>query len=271
MSDIEIQKVRFVRIKQLVGALICHPLVGRIIGFIFRDRIPSRGLSIDTSDNIAPWVKAYIFLGMYESAEVAFVARYVQPGLDVVELGSSIGVVSCHIAKQMKGNGRLVCLEANPRLVSKIRQNFDINGFLNSSIRIISSAISYDNNLSSMTSFFVGESNLDSSKTGNGTRIHVNRATLSSILADHNIGKYSLVMDIEGAEVEILQHDLCALENCEQIIAELHETQTNNQNVSIETIVRKIVNDAGFILRARRGPVCVFQKPHYVQVNNCES
>jgi FkbM family methyltransferase len=260
MSENAVQKVRFVRLKRFAGALIRQPLVGRAIGYAFRDRIPSRGLKINTSGKIDPWVKAYILLGMYESAEVSFINKYLDGNLDAVELGSSIGVVSCHISRKMKGPGRLICVEANPFLKERIVQNLQTKGFGSSNIKVISSAISYEEAGARSIPFHLGRSNLDSSVGGVGTPVLVPKTTLSAILADHGVKNYTLVMDIEGSEIEILKRDLRALSTCRQIIAELHATSFEGKTFSVESLIDIIVKDAGFALRARRGPVCVFQK-----------
>src|ERR1700730_12780210 len=82
-------------VKRVIARIICHPLIGRIISLVFRDRIPSRGSLIHTKDKaVVPSVKAALFWGLYESAEVRFVKEFLRSDLDVIELGSSLGVVT---------------------------------------------------------------------------------------------------------------------------------------------------------------------------------
>jgi hypothetical protein len=68
---------------------------------------------------------ASIFWGLYESAEVRFVRRYLDPDLDCLELGSGIGLVSRVIAEALQPGRLLVCLEAREDLLACARENVD--------------------------------------------------------------------------------------------------------------------------------------------------
>jgi FkbM family methyltransferase len=57
----------------------------------------------------------------------------------------------------------------------------------------------------------------------------VQARTLSSILRQHSVGEYSLVIDVEGAEHELIAHDKEALSKCRCIIAELHGNSKDKQ------------------------------------------
>src|SRR5690349_5654721 len=82
-------------LKALVARLLCNALTGRLIAAMHRDRIPFGRLTIDTAHGvISARTKARIFFGIYESAEVRCIRTRLRNDLDVVELGSSIGVLS---------------------------------------------------------------------------------------------------------------------------------------------------------------------------------
>src|SRR3569623_3111351 len=99
----DIQKVRFTGLKASATRGLTHPLVGKSLGMLFSDRIPCRGVRVDTRANVTDEVKAKLLWGIYESAEIRFIQQYLRPDLDEEELGSSLGVVARHIALSVAG------------------------------------------------------------------------------------------------------------------------------------------------------------------------
>jgi len=86
------------RIKVGIAKILTANLVGQVVAIAYANEIPCRGLRFSTADpQIHPGVKASLFWGLYESAEIRFVNAYLPRSIDVVELGSSIGVVSCSV------------------------------------------------------------------------------------------------------------------------------------------------------------------------------
>ena len=65
---------------------------------------------------------------------------------------------------------------------------------------------------------------------------------------------YTLVCDIEGAEVALLKEDKKALKNCVQLFIELHETTYNGRFYSYEDLINLLIMN-GFIFRSRDGNV----------------
>ncbi len=54
--------------------------------------------------------------------------------------------------------------------------------------------------------------------------VQVPRLTVSQLVEEHGLDRYSLVADIEGAEAGILDQDAESLAGCELMIIELHST-----------------------------------------------
>jgi len=131
-----------------------------LIGRFFRDKIPSRGLLFQTDNDIDPRIKASIFFGMYESAETRSIQKYLRPDLDVIELGASFGIVTCHILKKIMKGKKLICVEANPEMLDRIKRNLEIN-MQEGEAELVHAAISYIDN--STTPFFIDSDNLVSS------------------------------------------------------------------------------------------------------------
>src|SRR5689334_10363390 len=96
--------------------------IGIAIGKLFAERIPSRGLRIH-SDGLASEIKSQLLFATYESAEIRAVCRHLRTDLDVIELGASIGVLSCHIRRKLAIDHHLYAIEPDPDLVKSIEHN----------------------------------------------------------------------------------------------------------------------------------------------------
>lgn len=254
----------FYTVKRLISRAICHPLVGRLISSVFRDHIPSGGTIIHTGDHsVVPKVKAELFWGIYESAEVRFVRDYLRTDLDVVELGSSLGVVTSQILRRLDSNRRLVCVEANPNLLETLRSNIEENG-KGRNVTIIHGAVAEVSLQHETVSLLLGEDNTVSHVSGGASSpraITVPGFELSTILKSAGIdGDFALVSDIEGAEASFIVGDTSAFERCRQMIIELHETEWRGKSFTVDELRSAVEHRHGFHLIASRGPVCVFEK-----------
>jgi FkbM family methyltransferase len=249
-------------LKQTVARVLCNPLVGRFLSVVFRDRIPSFGIRVVTSNKaIIPSVKASLFWRIYESAEIRFVKKYLRPDLDAIELGSSIGAVTAQILQVLDRGCRLVCVEANPYLTDALRQNIQQNAD-GKEVRIIYGAIADENAVGSSVNLFLGTDNTVSQTTNETpTSVPVPALSLTSILHTAGIeADFSLISDIEGAEINFILKDAGALRNCRQLIIELHETRLNSTIFTVEHLRTLLEKTHGFRMISNHGPVCVFEK-----------
>lgn len=156
------EPIRFLNFKIFVAKVLTSDLIGKLVGIIFKDSIPSHGLFIDTR-LASNKIKTSIFFGIYESAEIKFIRHYMAMNnhLDVIELGSSLGVLSSHIANQLRKECRLICVEANPNLLPTINSNLQKNASHLSTYEIINAVIDYRGK--DTIDFFLGEDNTTSS------------------------------------------------------------------------------------------------------------
>jgi FkbM family methyltransferase len=225
----------------------------------FADRIPCGECTFDTRvDTLAPRTRAQMLWGLYESAERRLVAAHLRQGLDVVELGASLGVVSSHLARRLDPGRKLVCVEASPRLVGAITTNVRRNA-PGARVEVVGAAIAYG---TERVRIQLGEDTTTGRLAGSSEAagIEVPAITLSRLLEAHDVGAYVLVMDIEGAEVSILREDPGALARCRQIIAELHGTSYGGRTVSQEDLAREI-EALGFRRTRQDGFVYLFDRP----------
>lgn len=244
-------------LKKFISNLLKIPSVGKAIRLFFDDKIPFSGISIFTdSHEVSNAVVSSIFFRFYESAEVRFVKRYLKPNIPVVELGSSIGVVSCQIAEL--SNSLIICVEANPKLLPLLGKNLEFNGYKN--YKIISGAVDYESK-GNFSFFEVGKENVLGrlTKSKNAGTIIVPNITLNKILEENKIDDYILVSDIEGSEIQFLLHDAEALRKCRQMIIELHFSEYENTMYEVNDLL-KIISKLGFSKVDAYGNNYVFEK-----------
>lgn len=247
------------RLKIFVAQTITAPWIGHAARAAFGDRIPFKGVRVASlSPFVSPKVSAMLFWGIYEGAERRFVQRYLDPDLPVVELGSSIGGVSSHIARALAAGQRLICVEANPHLLPVLQKNLNQNASHLTS-EAVHAAVSAD---PGSVSFSISASSLSSSIAARDDALEMITAParkLSDLIVEFGLGSFQLVMDIEGAEAGIAYDDAAALENCARIVAELHATEHDGRRVTVKDLIEAF-SELGFILRDQYGPVVVMDR-----------
>jgi hypothetical protein len=109
-------RVRLAGTKRTLARFLAGRLAGRVVGGLLPHRIPSRGMRLFYPPWLLPQMKAMLFWGIYESAEIRFVQRYLRADFDAIELGSGIGCVSSAIGRKLAKGKKLVCVECDPKL-----------------------------------------------------------------------------------------------------------------------------------------------------------
>lgn len=178
---------------------------------------------------------------------------------DVIELGSSAGVVSSFIAGNMDPQRKLVCIEANPKMLPYINGNLDTYAQYRTNCFLLNKAIVYgvdhvkfsirDNHTSSSIARHADDQN-------NESIVQVEGITLGGILDFQGIDEFVLVSDIEGAEYELIKNDKAALAKCQQMIIELHSDEGGR--FTVDSLVDDI-KSLGFEQVGRDGHVFVFE------------
>ena len=241
-------------VKLWAAGLLASETVGRAIGALTRNRIRHQGLWFDTrSADFSPKVRAQMFWGGYEGAETRMVRSMLRDSTTIVELGSSLGVTTAHIAAVMAPGGRLVCVEANPRLIPGLSERVAPQ---NSQTRVdvIHAAVTSHCGVAELV--IAGETV--------GSRIGVPRPaepviqvpalTLREILRKADVTEFDLVSDIEGAEAAFLLDDPGVLGKCGRAVIECHDTVASGRTVSVFDLIDAAVA-TGLQVVSRHGPV----------------
>lgn len=161
----------------------------------------------------------------YEAPERDALKEYLDPELPVIELGGCLGVVSCLANRRLRHPEKHIVVEANPNLVPMIAENRQRNGC---HFQIVHAAVSYG---ADTITFNVNDNILASSLNGDEQRaVVVSTVTLQLVLDEMGFEKATLICDIEGAELQLVEHELDVLrEHVSMIIMELHDRMVGDE------------------------------------------
>lgn len=248
-----------VKAKTRLSVLLGSPFVGRALLAAFPRGIPAHGARYELNGAAVPAsVPAQVFWGFYENTEIRMIKRHLRRDLDVVELGSSLGVTSVAIARRLGSGRQLVCVEANPNVVPVLRANLERNEV--SKVSIVQEAVAYGAP-EVMLKLGVGTTDSRLAATSPSMGVMVPATTLGEIVRRFGLQRFALVCDIEGAEAQILEHDGEALSRCKQIIIELHDGMSAEGTLVTVDDLRALLSEAGFERGEQHGPVGVFARP----------
>jgi len=227
--------------------------IGALAGAIFRGHAFDRLGRVAVPDNANAEVIGGIAFGLYEYPERVLIGRWLPPDLDCVELGCSIGIISRVILRKLKPMQRLWGIEASTELLDLAKRNVLAAGF-SSRFFPVHGAINYDG----PTVVFAHHAEHIRGKvagSGQTNGVTTPSVTLAQVLRKSGLGPYSLVMDIEGSEFDLVARDLKSLVECQVIIAELH-----GDGPAKHGFVNKL-KQAGLLLAETKHSVFAFVRP----------
>ncbi len=166
------------------------------------------------------------YLGLYEKEERYFCEKYLKINDNVLEIGGGYGIISNIIKNKIK-NGKLLIIEANSQNIPFIEKNLKINKF---KVEVKNIFIS---NLKGRTKFYINESFLQSSSKVKNSKFNlVENKSLDSIFKEYKYVFNVLVIDIEGAEIELFNENLELIKKyISKIIIELHPGIIENKEI----------------------------------------
>lgn len=172
--------------------------------------------------------------GYFDLGVTRFLERFLRPGMTFVDVGANIGVYALLAARSVGATGRVIAIEALPRLQTILIDNFGMNGFWER-VRVLPFAAAdkpgeleffdfarYDG--ASTAVAWVAELQqqrfLDTPR-----RVAVRSKTLSALLGETDVNRADLIkIDVEGFEWEVLQgaRDFLAAQERIALVLEWH-------------------------------------------------
>jgi FkbM family methyltransferase len=185
----------------------------------------------------------------YEAPERQAISRYARRNLPVIELGGSIGVVSCITNKMLQDPTAHLVVEANPLAIPHLEQNRKVN---QCQFEIVNRAIAYG---AESVTFRPSSSMCGNSITANGELSPVTVATtqLGNLARARGFDRFTLICDIEGVEYDLVCQESAALKSADTIVMETHErfigVEKNRLMMDkLTSLGFKLVRDADFVV-----------------------
>lgn len=155
-------------------------------------------------------------LDSYEEEESRYLSKYLSPDAKVLELGSCLGFVSCLTNLLLTDKRQHVVLEANPKLIPWIVKNREEN---NCEFQLENCIVSK----TGKNPFYIHDLIVGgSAKRKTDNVIDIEGMTFESLRKKYNIDFNTLIMDIEGGELQLLQNHKADIIQFNTIFMEVH-------------------------------------------------
>jgi len=204
-----------------------NPLIYRLVRKILKIVYPSK--RSDSHSIIAPYSRGFInintgnmheyeilFHNIYEPAITTLIKRIVKQGDVCLDIGANIGTLTLVMAYTTGLEGKVIAVESNPAIASRLQKNIDLNRLTN--CQLIQAAIS---NKNGTTTLFCAQDNAyhqgwSSLKPSERTPNKINVDLIRGTALNEEIGKGPLTfvkIDVEGHDFIVLQelHDLISV------------------------------------------------------------
>lgn len=179
------------------------------------------GIKIFVSNNIQGDILRTVYVGTYEKYELGIVKSCLSSNDVVLELGAGIGLISSYCAKQI-GSDRVFAYEANPKLESDIRRNYQLNDVSPNLEMCILGEKSGEETFYIHNDFWsssIVSANSDNQKIDEiNVKVNVKVRSFNKVISI--IKPTFLIIDIEGGEYDLFKY--ADLSNIKKICLELH-------------------------------------------------
>jgi len=221
----------------------------------FGNRARVDGVTIHLDNRLLPlFFKGSIIANKYEIYERQIIQNNLPDHEPVIELGASIGVVSCTVNRRLAAPAQHVVVEANPELIPTLKKNRDMN---RCQFAIVEAAIGYGND---SIPFFSNGMSLAGSIYGKGQTMEVPAKTLQAIAEDAGFRHFTLISDIEGSEIGLLEHEMDFVrEHVGLILMETHDETPYGED-GVKLVLEKLAANGFEMVDSIRNNYCFRNK-----------
>jgi len=218
---------------------------GRRIAYKIRRKLAPKTIALNgirlTADlqDVPKGIRKQLYQKRYEHQEFLLVREALKPGDRVLEVGAGIGFIGIACAR-ICGADNILSYEPNPAMKPVIEKNYALNGLTpNLRSKVLATA-------PGEVEFFFDEGVLSSSlidrRHGGATRVQAD--AIAEVIESYD--PTVLVMDVEGAEIDLLRS--CDLKNITKIIIEMHPHVVGPDKIQS---LCDYLADNGFAIRKR--------------------
>jgi len=184
-----------------------------------------------------------LFSGGFESSEIRFVQKYLQPGMTVLDIGAHHGLYTLLSSKLVGPSGRVISFEPSPRERKQLVRNVRIN--FCSNVLIEPYALGKE---PARSDLFVVEGSEDGCNSlrppvveSRTSTVRVDVVTLDEIAPKLRVTKVDFIkLDVEGAELEVLKGALGLLQTAPRpvLLVEVYDIRTQPWGYEAREIVQ---------------------------------
>jgi FkbM family methyltransferase len=186
------------------------------------------------------------FTGRYEPQETILIGRLLGPGGVFVDVGAHWGYFSLLAAALVGPTGRVVSVEADPRIHRVLARNIALNGL--GHVAGVHAAAAAEPGVLTLSGFDEAESNWGVSRVVSGPeglrRFEVPARPVDGLLDEQGVGAVDLLkMDIEGAEALALAGMRAGLQagRYRRVLIELHPGQIAELGSDVPSAIAPLV------------------------------
>lgn len=193
------------------------------------------------------------------------VMRHLRRDLDYLEIGASLGAIASVAGARLRPEARMICVEANPELHPLLQSTLRRSSH-GREVIFVHAALDYGGK--SECGFSIQAENtggrvasgVAANPSPEARVVQVPAVTLGQLVAQLQLREYSLVCDIEGAEIGFIRSAREDLEGCRQLIIELHDVPDADGVATWQDLLDDLIVDHGFRVEDARGPVQVLSR-----------
>lgn len=190
------------------------PLVGRFAGLAQRfylrkprDKVLADVLGVQMELNPAECVDHGLLFAphLYDHKEIAFLRSILREGDTFLDIGANIGFYSLVAAQALRGNGKVLAIEADPYNFSRLSSNIELNAVAKIVTKAVNLGISDKFERLSLVINTTGNRGGSSFLATGSSGVEVDYLPLHALLERYAIDTVKLAkIDIEGFELRVL-------------------------------------------------------------------
>jgi len=195
---------------RLKAAIYRLPVVSGLVRWLLTRAAPGEPVVVEVAGGLARGLRLrldlktekYFWLGTHEMPVQRALAREVQPGWTVYDIGAHVGFFTLALARQVGAGGRVLAFEPLPANLSVLRENLAMNPAVSANVQVIEAAVARESGRASLfAEVSTTMARLTAPPAGHTSTYEVETLALDDLVFARGAPPPRLVkMDIEGAE-----------------------------------------------------------------------
>jgi len=238
------------KLKQILLSLFFFRFLLFIIYLVFKKKIRFK------NPYYLHCVSNYIFINFHPVKNIStffyaykdFTKKFIPKKNDIIlDVGAGLGSEMLIFSKRVGLNGKVICLEPDPRLFKVLECVIEVNKLKN--VILYKKAFYNKNNLKinfTLNPIYNWMANNSLSFPSNAKNYRVSTITIDKIIKDNKLHLINFAkFNIEGAEKYLISGNKKFLKKCKNIVVSCHDFLNKKEYQTYQT-VKKVLNDHSF-------------------------